>query len=317
MDIPTEFDHPLFKKLANNDTGKAVGHQGGIVIPKDLNRYFPDLSGKVTTTSATVDEPIRAALFVKNSLKGVVVTRYQYQTWGHTRRERRITGNLAALRNAASEGDYLIIERSLDDPIFFRLRLLDATDPDFKKVRAKIGDRKWGSLDLKDQPVTEKAVVDALAAQKLHEGKSLDIFDNAAVLVEVSSTRIARSRAFQQRVTALYNFRCAVCGHGFVNSQGFSEIEAAHIVPRGLQGADDARNGLALCRSHHWAFDRGLFGIMPTGQILIPPKILELPQNIPLGPLASMKLLPPTDSGLAPAPAALQWHLKHIVNQHL
>ena len=154
MDIPTEFDHPLFKKLANNDTGKAVGHQGGIVIPKDLNRYFPDLSGKVTTTSATVDEPIRAALFVKNSLKGVVVTRYQYQTWGHTRRERRITGNLAALRNAASEGDYLIIERSLDDPIFFRLRLLDATDPDFKKVRAKIGDRKWGSLDLKDQPVT-------------------------------------------------------------------------------------------------------------------------------------------------------------------
>jgi putative restriction endonuclease len=39
-----DFDAPLFNVLAHNDTGQAVGHQGGIVIPKDLDPYFPQLS---------------------------------------------------------------------------------------------------------------------------------------------------------------------------------------------------------------------------------------------------------------------------------
>ena len=29
-------DSFVFKKLSHNDTGKARGHQGGIVIPKDI-----------------------------------------------------------------------------------------------------------------------------------------------------------------------------------------------------------------------------------------------------------------------------------------
>jgi hypothetical protein len=31
-----EFDAPLFKVLAKNDTGKAASNQGGPVIPKEL-----------------------------------------------------------------------------------------------------------------------------------------------------------------------------------------------------------------------------------------------------------------------------------------
>ena len=38
----TDWDFPIFKILANNDTGAAAGHQGGVVIPKDLRVYFPD-----------------------------------------------------------------------------------------------------------------------------------------------------------------------------------------------------------------------------------------------------------------------------------
>jgi putative restriction endonuclease len=43
MNDLTIFDRPMFKRLAPNDTGAAPGHQGGIVIPKDLGPYFPDL----------------------------------------------------------------------------------------------------------------------------------------------------------------------------------------------------------------------------------------------------------------------------------
>ena len=40
------WDAPFFKLLANNDTGAASGHQGGVVIPKELRPYFPSLNPK-------------------------------------------------------------------------------------------------------------------------------------------------------------------------------------------------------------------------------------------------------------------------------
>src|SRR3546814_1056047 len=70
--------------------------------------------------------------------------------------------------------------------------------------------------------------------------------------------RIARSRAFRKAVIAAYGGRCAMCGGGATAPDGRSEIEAAHVIPRGMAGADDVRHGLSLCRLHHWAFDNML-----------------------------------------------------------
>ncbi|THD44009.1 MAG: restriction endonuclease, partial [Bradyrhizobium sp.] len=146
-----------------------------------------------------------------------------------------------------------------------------------------------------------------------HEVGPLDLFDNAAALTESRAKRIARSRAFQQRVTDLYQCRCAACGNAFRSPAGdLYEIEAAHIVPRGLKGADDARNGLALCRSHHWAFDRGLFGVGQSGGIEVPPKVAALRENRHLTPLVAQTLRPPTDPAFAPAKAALAWHWSNV-----
>ena len=39
------------------------------------------------------------------------------------------------------------------------------------------------------------------------------------------------------------------------------EAEAAHIIGKDVLGTDDPRNGLALSRTVHWAFDDGLFTI--------------------------------------------------------
>src|SRR5438067_2316226 len=146
MDIRTFLDHsdwdkPFFKSLANNDTTAAPGHQGGLVVPKDLRRFFPGLLGRISASTPTLD--------------------------------RRI-------------------------------------------------------------------------------------------------------------LTDLYEGRCCVCGTGLRVPSGPYEIEAAHIVPHALRGCDDARNGLALCRRHHWAFDRGLFGVDASRLIHVPASILREPVNQPL-----------------------------------
>jgi putative restriction endonuclease len=317
MDDLTAFDRPMFKRLSHNDTGAAAGHQGGIVVPKDLSPYFPDLAAKASSTAApTVDEHIRAVLFIGNTQVGDVETRYQFQTWGGTRSpERRLTANLAPLRDQADVDDFLIIERSVGDPSPYRLRLVKPAFDEFKSIAANAGTRRWGPLYPRDTPVPEKAVEDAVINQEQRQLNPLALFDNAAVFTESRVAKIARSRAFQRVIMDLYQRRCSVCGCGLRTPAGLVEVEGAHLVPRGLKGADDARNGCALCRSHHWAFDKGLFGIKPDRTLFVPAKVLKVPQNAPLAALVGVTMAAPTNLSLLPALEALEWHRNYVVSQ--
>ena len=46
-------------------------------------------------------------------------------------------------------------------------------------------------------------------------------------------------------------------------------MEAAHIYPKEEQGPDDLRNGFALCKYHHWAFDTGWLALTDDLRILV------------------------------------------------
>jgi putative restriction endonuclease len=62
---------------------------------------------------------------------------------------------------------------------------------------------------------------------------------------------------FRATVMRAYAVRCAVCalGHGEL-------LDAAHIVPDAdPRGIASVRNGLALCKLHHAAFDANILGI--------------------------------------------------------
>ncbi|WP_307828666.1 HNH endonuclease [Antrihabitans sp. YC2-6] len=64
---------------------------------------------------------------------------------------------------------------------------------------------------------------------------------------------------FRATVIRAYGMRCAVCalGHGEL-------LDAAHIVPDSHEaGIASVRNGLALCKIHHAAFDTHILGITP------------------------------------------------------
>src|SRR5205085_3600936 len=78
-------------------------------------------------------------------------------------------------------------------------------------------------------------------------------FDPLAEKVQFLRKAFARGRAFRNIVTAQYDHHCAICGLRLETPQRTYEAEAAHIIPKRLRGSDDPRNGICMCRTHHWA----------------------------------------------------------------
>src|SRR5437016_4011429 len=72
---------------------------------------------------------------------------------------------------------------------------------------------------------------------------------------------LIRDAAFSIAVKAAYQETCAITGFKIINSGGRAEVQAAHIRPVADRGPDSLRNGIALCGTMHWMFDRGLISI--------------------------------------------------------
>jgi putative restriction endonuclease len=85
----------------------------------------------------------------------------------------------------------------------------------------------------------------------------------------VESRRKARDHAFTELVRDTYDKTCAVCGSQCESPNGTPEVEAAHIYPKAEGGSDDVRNGVALCRFHHWAFDSGWLAFTDDYEIIV------------------------------------------------
>ncbi|MER8665084.1 HNH endonuclease [Mesorhizobium sp. M1148] len=311
-----DFDAPIFKKLTKTDTGTGKSKQAGFLVPKSLGKYFPTLP-PATVANLAPNVDISAELYIENKLVGVASTTYQYQTRGLKRTpERRVTGDLTKLMSYAKADDYLLIERNLKNRLLFRLTLLPQGTPSFDGLTAKVGSITGGALDPLSPPISEVDLAKAEAAQDATEHGTFALFDASASTTETRVQRVARSKIFQKRVISLYSSRCAVCSEAFATPDGRSEVEAAHIVPRGKKGVDDARNGMALCRSHHWAFDQGLFGLDAGGNIFMEKKSSDTLLNKRLLPFIGKKLISPSDLALSPHPDALAWHFENVVGLH-
>ena len=80
-----------------------------------------------------------------------------------------------------------------------------------------------------------------------------------------------RAWDFSHRIRTAYRNRCAICG------LGLDLIEGAHIVPVAWPGSsDETDNGLALCRNHHAAYDRGIISVSPQYEIQVSTSAREL-----------------------------------------
>lgn len=298
------FETPLLEKLSMTDAEEGRSHVAGVLIPAKMQPYFPKLP------DPTAASPAPAVVFaVEIILPGQSARRvfasYQFQTRANTRKpEARLT-NIDLFRKAASTGDVALIERASARDDLFRLTLVTMADERYPSLIQKISGGS-GILDPAAPPVRLTDVSIAEAEIDERSRGSFELFDTDPQWVS-GGRRIARARAFSRLVLAAYGKCCAICGAGLAHPDGRSEVEAAHIVGRGALGADDVRNGVALCRAHHWAFDSGLIGIDASGTIKVHPAVAGIPRSSSLHALAGQALRAPISPSDAPDPAALAW----------
>lgn len=81
--------------------------------------------------------------------------------------------------------------------------------------------------------------------------------------------RKIRDAAFRRQVMEAYDGRCAVTGIKVINGGGKAEAQAAHIWPVADGGPDVVQNGLALCGTAHWLFDRHLISLSDDMGLLV------------------------------------------------
>lgn len=121
--------------------------------------------------------------------------------------------------------------------------------------------------------------------------------------------REVRSPAFRRAVMTLYQYTCAVCRMRIVTIDGLSAVDAGHIVPFSVSQNDDPRNGVALCKIHHWAFDNGLIGVDDNYKINVS-KLLDAnrPTEWLLTDLENEALALPANPQFHPSRQAFNWH---------
>jgi putative restriction endonuclease len=121
-----------------------------------------------------------------------------------------------------------------------------------------------------------------------------------------------RDTAFRKLVLSEYAYHCSICGMKFRLGE-LVEAQAAHIVPKNKRGTDDPRNGLSLCRTHHWAFDNGLFSLSDNYQIALSPVVSKAETaNFSLADFSDKQITLPENEILYPHQLALEWHRKNI-----
>ena len=309
-----EWDLPFFKRLAKNDTAEGKNNQGGPVIPIALRQYLPSLdSADISPTSPTSDRFLRSELFIGLHQVDEATIRYQFQTWGGSRSpEGRLTRNLGLVYSQSKRGDILIIQRRVDSLDQFRLVLIQQNQAVYSEINHLTNGRKWGALYDSEPPLTQNELEDAVIEIEALSNHPF-ILRVTRQRIESRRTRIARSSAFPRRVGREYEWKCAVSEISLRSPEGLSEIEASHVVPVNEGGTDDVRNGLALCQTLHWAFDRGLFGIDSARRVYLPARIRNSPGNSFLKRFNGRKIREATTERLRVHQDALTWHIKERV----
>lgn len=119
----------------------------------------------------------------------------------------------------------------------------------------------------------------------------------------------ARDQGFRRIVVTTYDHRCALCGVRIITPEGHTVVDAAHIIPWSRSKNDDIRNGMALCKLCHWAFDEGMMGISDDYNVITSRQIAVNP-NVPgfLLTLSGRGIIPPPDRDLWPAQRYLAEH---------
>lgn len=126
-----------------------------------------------------------------------------------------------------------------------------------------------------EEPEKQQFVVDIDATNNPAVFNAPGVGTESIEIPKVYKNRVARTRmhqrVFRSSVLRAYDSSCAVC-----NLKHSILLDAAHIIPdRDEDGIASVRNGLALCKIHHAAFDANILGISPDLVVHIRDDILH------------------------------------------
>lgn len=310
-----EWDAPLYKKWTKTDIGLSGldgrrSNQGGPLVPVVFSDYMPAFPSQNSDSPASNSITVTLDLWVGTLFWGTAVSNYLYETRkGKRTREYRITGELAQWRKQAKPGDLLVLQRKLTGEKYFRLVIVS-----IKSLSPScIPHSRCGLLFADLKPVTESDI-DSAALRRCEFQKEEFQLQPCDRKKRVSLNIInARSRDFSTAVHQQYGYACALCGEGLRTPNGGFEVEAAHIIPVASNGPDDVRNGLSLCRKHHWAFDRGMWSLSDECKVIVPEQVIALPENQSLRTWLGHTISSPGDIAVRPHPIALRWHRDYVL----
>ena len=133
-------------------------------------------------------------------------------------------------------------------------------------------------------------------------------------VASVQTETPVRSAGFRRAVMQIYEHTCAVCELNIRASSGESATDAAHIIPFSVSYNDDIRNGMSLCKLHHWAFDTGLISLNDDYRVIVSPSMSEQgPTEGMLTQLRDRRVWTPEDDQYHPDKGALEWHRMRVL----
>ena len=135
-------------------------------------------------------------------------------------------------------------------------------------------------------------------------------FGNETVRDRHLVSRTIRDPIFRKIVLRAYGERCGVSGLKLINGGGRAEVEAAHIRPVEKGGPDIASNGVALCGTAHWMFDRGMISFSDDLDIMVSRHVNDI-DGVRAMINSTGRLLAPGRASDRPHPHFLGWHRDH------
>lgn len=129
----------------------------------------------------------------------------------------------------------------------------------------------WPALVIEDLPNELSVMVALLDPGRIRPDLEVDVVEAAERRVYTRMTKQRLDQAvFRQRVLRAYRTSCAICSlrHGEL-------LDAAHIIPYAESGPSSVRNGLALCKIHHAAYDHDILGVRPDGVVQLRHDLLD------------------------------------------
>ena len=199
---------------------------------------------------------------------------------------------------------------NLDHNLFILL-----TVPEYRDIiRQTLINTYFPELRQKIEDLIVGEAGEAYSEQLIRDAKSpfSPLRDVEAIPVETP----VRSAGFRRAIMKIYNYMCAVCELDIRTANGESMTDAAHIIPFSVSYNDDVRNGISLCKSHHWAFDAGLISLNEAYHVIVSSSMSERgPTRWMLTELRDKSIWLPENNQHRPAQDALAWHRERVLTE--